>query len=514
MTDAPLISLVTPVRDPDPALLARTMASVQAQAFGAWEWVLVDDCSEGSAVRKTLRGAASDRRVRVVERTEPGGDAVAANDALAVARGLFVALLDAGDVLAPDALARVAAVLEEGVDLVYTDEDTIGPDGNYHGPFRKPDWSPERLLAQAYTGHLTVMRRSLVAELGGLRPEFEDAASHDLALRVGERARTVVHVPEVLYHGRTVPGLDLPASAHDAGRRAVAAALERRGIAGDVVDAGRPGLHQVVRRLDPTVTVSLVIPTMGSRAIVWGREETLVVESVRSALAATDHPHVEVVVVYDDHMDPGTLDELRAVAGDRLVAVRYTKRFNFSEKINLGAVHATGDVVVLLNDDVRVRSHGWLEQLVAPLADPTVGMTGAKLYFADGTVQHAGHCYRDGLHGHPYIGWDGDSDGVFGALRVNREVSGVTAACAALRKEVFAEIGGLTETLPVNYNDVDLSYKVRHLGYRILFVANCELYHFESKSREPGVIQPWEKRLTTDRWGWPGRDPYMPDRLD
>lgn len=517
MAEQPLFTLVTPVSDPPLDGLRCTIASVLGQRFAAWEWVIVDDASSDPAVRKVLRGAASDRRIRVVERIDPGGAVAALTDALTAARGTFVAEIRVADQLADDALGRLAEVLSDDVDFAYSDEDRIDAAGTRFDGYPKPAWSPERLLGQHYIGSLAAARRSLIKEVGGYRAGFDGVEAHDLALRVTERARRVVHLPAVLYHRfgeseSTAIDPAMPADAQAVGRRAIRDALTRRGIAASVIDDGHyVGHYRIVRQLDPATKVSLVIPTMGSRALVWGTEQVLVVESVRSALAMTDHQNVEVVVVYDDHMDPAVLTSLKEVAGDRLVPVRYSKPFNFSEKINVGALAASGDVVVLLNDDIRVREHGWLEQLVAPLADPAVGMTGAKLYFSDGTLQHVGHAYHSGGWGHPYIGWDGAAEGKRRLLRVNREVSGVTAACAALRRETFMAVGGLTEALPVNYNDVDLCYKVAHLGLRIVVVANSELYHFESKSREPGVIRPWERARQLERWGEPQRDAYMPD---
>ena len=148
------------------------------------------------------------------------------------------------------------------------------------------------------------------------------------------------------------------------------------------------------------------------------------------------------------------------MAGDRLVLVPFDAPFNFSTKMNLGVSHASGDRVVFLNDDVEAISHGWLEQLVAPLDEPDVGLTGAKLYYADQTVQHAGHAYFNAGYHHPFRFRTRDEAGPFGELFVSREVTGVTAACAAMRRDTYFEIGGFTESLPGNFNDVDLCYKV------------------------------------------------------
>ncbi len=164
---------------------------------------------------------------------------------------------------------------------------------------------------------------------------------------------------------------------------------------------------------------------------------------------------------------------------------------------------------MLLNDDVELISDRWLENLVAPLDDPDVGMTGAKLYFSSDTIQHAGHCYDKGQYLHAFLGEPRTSPGPFGALIINREASGVTAACSAMRREVFFEVGGFTELLPLNFNDVDLCYKTRKEGYRIVWVANSEAYHFESRTRV-NTVESWEKNVAVRRWGWPRDDRYLP----
>ncbi len=512
----PLFSIVTPVYDPEPAVLQDTVDSVLGQTFGDWEWVVVDDASPNPAVRDVLRAAAAaDHRVRVLERGENGHIVAASNDGVDAASGEFLALLDHDDLLTRGALEQVAAHLGPDVDYLYSDEDKVDEHGRHFDYFPKPAWSPERLLGQMYTGHLSVLRTSLVREVGRFRPGFEGSQDHDLVLRVTERARRIVHIPQVLYHWRLVSGsaaADPHAKpyAHRAGLRAVQDALDRRHVDATVESIpGAPGSYRVRRHLRPGRTVSIVIPTRGQEGIVWGERRTFVVDAVTSVLRHTDHPDVEVVVVHDAVTPATTLDALRKVCGERLVLVPYVKPFNFSEKCNVGVLAASGELVVLLNDDVLVRSHGWLEQLVAPLLDPTIGMTGAKLYFADGTLQHVGHAYHDGEYLHPYLGCPGTHPGYMSGLLVSREVSGVTAAAAALRRSVFEQVGGLCEELPRNFNDVDLSYKVRDAGLRVVVVPASELYHFESRTRDRAVAD-WERQFVVERWGQPRHDAYVP----
>ncbi|MCR1782666.1 glycosyltransferase [Nocardioides carbamazepini] len=509
----PLFSIVTPVYDPPIDVLTDTLESVLAQTFDGWEMVCVDDLSPNAEVRTVLRRFAQrDPRIRVIERSANGNIVVASNDGLAAARGEFVVLLDHDDLLVPRALARVARAIkaEPTVDFLYSDEDKY--DGErFYDRFSKPAWAPERLRSQNYLNHLSVLRTSLVTEVGGFRDGFDGSQDHDLFLRVTERARAVVHIPEVLYHWRAVAGsvaadVDAKPTAYDAGRRAVADHLERIGVQGDVEVSG-PGRYRVRRCLDRSIRVSIVIPTIGSDSMVWGRRRVHVVEAVRSMLAHTSHEDLEVVVVYDPPTPQRVLDELTEILGHRLVLVPFHEKFNYSRKTNLGVLASTGERLVLLNDDIEVRSAEWLDELLAPLDDPGVALVGGRLMFSSDTVQHAGLSFNRGNYHHIYRGFPADAVGMFGDLVITREVDGVTGACVGVRRETYLELGGLPEELPGSFNDVDLSYKARKLGYRILYTPHCLLFHFESISREPQV-KAFEIRFIRSRWGTDRRDEY------
>jgi GT2 family glycosyltransferase len=244
-----------------------------------------------------------------------------------------------------------------------------------------------------------------------------------------------------------------------------------------------------------------------------------VVEAVRSLVELGGHDDTEIIVVHDAGTPARALDRLREVAGRQLRLVPYDKPFDFSEKCNLGVLHAHGEVVVLLNDDTEVASPDFLVQLVAPLFEEGVGMTGARLLFPDGRVQHGGLALDRRLD-HVLDGGRTKDLGQFlvretaayrvgSALVVNREVSGASAACLAMRKSLYEELGGLSEQFPEHFGDVDLSLKVRSAGYRILWMAEPTAYHFESRSRE-GWVLPREVRLLNRRWFLPAIDPYLP----
>ncbi|MCW2540742.1 MAG: glycosyl transferase family 2 [Frankiales bacterium] len=515
MTTTPRFSVLTPVYDPAVDVLRAMIDSVTDQSCPDWELILVDDCSPNPAVRAELkRAAALDARIRVSFNDVNLGIAGTSQRALELARGQFVALLDHDDALSPNALSVVADALQPDTDYLYSDEDKINPSGDYVDPFRKPIWSPERLRSQMYTGHLSVLRTSLTREVGGFRAGFDGSQDHDLVLRVTEQARGVVHIPEILYHWRVVPGSTAAnptakSYAWEAGRKAVAEHAVRTGVGVGADFGPLPGTYRVQRMLPPDVSVSIVIPTRGSAGLVWGLHRCFVLDAVRSALSHTNHDNVEIVAVCDTATPRWVIDELRVIAGDKLVVVDYDEPFNFSRKCNAGYLAARGDVLVMLNDDVEITSRQWLENLVAPLLDHGVGLTGAKLFYSDGTIQHGGHLYDRQEYSHAFLGSGADSTEGFSALFLDREVSGVTAACAAIRRDTFEEVGGFCEDLPGNFNDVDFCFKITASGYRIVWMAHVESFHFESRTREPKVHS-WEQRRVMNRWGGYDVDPYLP----
>lgn len=518
----PVFSLVTPVYKPKPEYLRQTIESVLAQTMTDWEWILVDDASRDPGVSAVLRAAAEeDSRISIIERETNGHIVAASNDGLERATGEWIVLLDHDDLLVPRALERVREAISTcpSAGYVYTDEDKIDDNGVLSGEFRKPDWSPERLRHQMYLGHLSALRADLVREVGGFHAGFDGSQDHDLALRVTELCDAVAHVPEVLYHWRIVPGSaagdpNAKDYATNAGIRAVQEHLMRVGRAQDTVSEARiPHTYVTQRAFCSETLVSVVIPTRGTSGLVWGEMRCFVIEAVRSLLAHTNHDLVEVVVVYDLDTPKSVLDALQDLCGGRLVLVPYDAPFNFSDKCNRGFLASSGDTIVFLNDDIEVRSQNFLEELCAPLEEEGVGMTGANLSFADGTIQHAGLVFQESEFMHAYWGVPEDDYGYFGELVVDREVSGLTAACVALRRESVEKIGGFWLGLPGNFNDVDFSYKVRSKGGRLVWLSGVRATHFESMSRTT-TVRGQEVEAVLSRWGRPVRDAYMPEEAE
>jgi glycosyltransferase involved in cell wall biosynthesis len=517
LTAAPMFSIVTPVYNPPLDVLQAAIDSVRAQTFHDWELILVDDLSPDPGVREVLRrAAAGDPRIRVIERSENGHIVKASNDGIDAARGEFIALLDHDDLLIRRALELMASAIDAvpEVDYLYSNENKVDGEGHFFHLFEKPPWSPERLRGQNYACHFSVLRTSLVREVGGFREGYDGSQDHDLILRTTERARRVLHIPRTLYHWRVIPGsaagdAEAKPYAWEAGRRAVQDQLDRLEIAGTAEFGPVPGTYQVERRLDPDVRISVVIPTRGDDGLVWGGRRDFVVEAVSSLVQRGGHDNLEVLVVYDDGTPDAVLEKLKALPVPDLQLIPYPKPFNFSEKCNLGVTSSYGDVVVLLNDDIEIESEGFLVQLVAPLFEDGVGMTGARLLYADTSIQHAGLIFSRGHAHHAFAGVPGDSPGLHASLVISRECTGLTGAAVALRRSVYDEVGGLCESLPVNFNDVDLSMKIAVAGYRQVWIANATAFHFESQTREP-VVAKWERDLLLARWVLLDDDPYLP----
>lgn len=515
---APRFSILTPVYETPAGVLRKMLASVEAQGYRDWELCLVDDASEQPHVREVLDAAAArDPRIRVEHAERNSGIVGASNLALAMARGEFVAMLDHDDTLHPDALAHVSEAIDRQpeVDYVYTDEDKLTAAGYHANPFFKPDWSPERMRTQMYTCHFSVMRRALVEDVGGFDAEFEGSQDWDLVLKVTERARAVAHVPRILYHWRMLEtsaaggGEAAKPYAFEAGKRAVQAHCDRIGLEAEVErDPEDPGVLHLRPRLRSEPLVSIVIPTAGTRRDVRFEEVVLVVNCVRSILADSSYANYEIVVVYGEATPSEVLDELREIAGERLRLVPFEGEFNFSTKINLGAVHSRGEHLLLLNDDIEVRTPDWIERMVMYSSLEGVGAVGGKLLWGDGRLQHVGIGFDGGLPGHNYRGFHEDYRGYANATMIARNCLAVTGACLMTPRALFQELGGLTETMPVNFNDVDYCLKAHRSGHRSVYDPDLVMYHFESSSRDPEVKE-WEVELLEDRWlAYASPDPY------
>jgi GT2 family glycosyltransferase len=472
-TAAPLISLVMPVHNPGRSWLEAAIGSVLGQTYPHLELCIADDASTHPHVRQVVDGASADSRVRVVYRDQQGGIAAASNSALALATGEFVGFIDNDDVLRPHALYAMAAYIRAhpDADVVYSDEDKLLADGSFGAPTFKPDFSPDRLLAENYINHFTVARRARVNDVGGFREGFDGSQDHDLMLRVTENAAHVGHVPDVLYAWRMVPGSTAVSAgfkplAQDAGRRAVADALGRRNLDGRVDLGPSPGLYVPRYTIFGTPTVDVVVVT---------RMRGADADCVAS---------IERLSTYADH-------RVHAVAAGR----------NTPAAINKAVRAGRGDHIVLVDASTRVITREWLQVLLELSQRAEIGAVGLRLRYTDGSVAHEGMvCGRLGL-----------ASSVDQHLHVIKEMSAVSGACVMTRRDVFEAAGGIDEALSHALWDVDYCLRIQKLGYRVLCTPLAEMTWGDAARMGSAGIAAQDARTFADRWGGVDEinDPYL-----
>ncbi|GAB3099287.1 hypothetical protein GCM10027159_21790 [Lysobacter terrae] len=500
LTRRPLISVIVPTCNTPVHLLRKCIDSVLAQTYPNWQLCIADDASS-AAVRKVLAEYAQrDQRIVVHLRQNHGHISETSNDAIALAKGEFLAFLDHDDELTPDALLEVAIAMDLNpqAKLFYSDEDKIDEAGKRSEPNFKPAWNPELLRSQNYICHLTVISAALVDRHGGLRPGFEGAQDHDLLLRCTEDLTPpeIVHIPKVLYHWRMLPGstaagVSQKNYALEAGRRAVESHLARTHIAGSV-EVTEAGYYRVKYALgNKTPRVTIIIPSRDKK--------TLLETCVSTILERTKYANYQVLVVDNGSVEDDAvayLAEIDALAQVRVL--RHPAPFNFSALINHAARHADGDVFCILNNDIEVITPEWLDELVGHTNRKEVGVVGCMLYYPDDTVQHAGVVLGiGGVAGHVHLRLPRGTGGYIGRAGVAQNYTAVTGACMAVRREVFEQVSGLDENLPVAFNDIDFCIRVAGAGYFNVWTPFAELYHHESASR--GLEDTPEKRERFER---------------
>jgi hypothetical protein len=451
-------------------------------------------------------------------RPTPGLDAsertAALNTAILASTSDLVAILPLGTVFSPSAVESIAAYFNEHpeVDVAYADEAREDSTGTVRW-LRRPEFSPERLRNQFYFGDLVVYRNALVRQLEGLRHNIPGAELYDLALRAARSGATIGHIPEPL----VVVDSSIPAELTAAEREATTVVLadHMSATGGGVVNAvSASGVADTRRPVIGNPLISIVIPTRGLYSPGSDDQHCYVLDAVKGIIEKSTYTNYELVIVIDDVADERVVEELQRLAGDRLKLVWWSEPFNFSSKVNLGALHSVGEFILLLNDDIDVITPDWLEALLALAQIPGAGMSGAMLYYEDDTIQHAGHAYWQNDAAHIAMFVPRGARGPLGGLLVEREVVGVTAACAMMPMAVYNEVGGLSSLLPGAFNDVDLCMKVTWKGYKIYWTPHAELYHFESKTRD-AAVHAGEVAVTWGRWGFRMHSPeYWPYPLE
>ena len=500
-----------PVYNTPKVYLQKAIDSILNQYYPDWELCIADDASKNPHIWELLQDvAAKDNRIRILKREKNGHICQASNSALGLATGEWSTFLDHDDTLPRDALLRTVEYMQRYPEakLFYSDEDKMDANDNRHDPYFKPDWNPELLEGQNYLCHLTVTKTKLVKEVGGFQRGLEGSQDWDLFLKITERLSEsqIVHVPYVLYHWRSIKGSTALALAEkgyirQSSLKTLQGHCSRLNANTQIIPIAHGHWRLKHKVPEPSPKVSIIIPTKDQ------------IEALKACIDSiqntTTYLNYEIVVVDNQSSQTETQDYLDELKSKNIRVLPYPHRFNFSALNNHVANRVDGKLLAFLNNDVTVINGDWLEEMVSHASKQHVGAVGAKLYYPEDCIQHAGiilgingvagHCFKYAARGEP---------GQRNRLNLVQRISSVTAACLVIRKSVFDLVGGFEEdNLGVAFNDIDLCLRIREAGFANIWTPYAQLYHHESLSR--GDDNDHRRRLRVDdeiefmrkRWG-------------
>ena len=515
----PKISIIIPVYNVNSKLLQECLNSVLEQSYKNFEICIADDCSSNNETIDTLKKYEKEypNIIKVIYRTKNGHISEATNSALSIATGEFIGLLDNDDILDKNALYEVANCLNynNNLDMIYTDEDKINLDGKRCEPHFKPDFSPDTLNSHNYICHFTVLRTSIVKEIGGFRKGYEGAQDYDLFLRFVEKTQNIYHIPKILYHWRMIPGstsmeVSNKSYASINGVKALKNMLERKNIKGTVENYYTS--YIITYNITKNPLVSIIIPT---------RDRVEILKNcISSILEKTTYQNYEIIIIDNGSKNIETLDYFDKIQKDNnnIKVIREECDFNYSYLNNVGVKKSKGKYIVLLNNDIEIISKNWIEIMLGYAMQEHVGAVGPKLLFANEKIQHAGVVVGVGeghIANHAFYLEDKFAIAPAGRLIVPYNYSAVTGACLMVSKDKYYEVQGLEEKLAVNYNDIDFCLKLLDKGYYNVFLPQVALFHLESVSRgkinnEQKLLQlKSEQNFMRDKW----KDKLLKDRF-
>lgn len=482
---APKISILVPVYNTPETFLRQMIESVQKQTYGNWELCIANANPANEQIKVILKEyTENDARVKVTDVPENEGIAQNTNKALEIADGTFIGLLDHDDVLAENALYEVVKELNKAVDtdVIYTDEDKVSTAmDEYFSPNFKPDFNLDMLRSNNYFCHFFVAKKELIETVGGFRGEYNGAQDYDLFLRCIEKAERIAHIPKILYHWRVhqESTADNPLSkmyAYDAGQKAIEQHLKRCGVTAEVSKTENLGFYRVKYQQEGSPLVSILIPNKDQK-------DTLD-QCLKSIEARTDYENYEIIIIENNSTEQETFEYYKQIKNPKIRVIEWKDEFNYSAINNFGVRHAKGEYLLFLNNDIEVINSDWLGEMLSNCQREEVGAVGAKLYYPDNTVQHAGVIVGiGGVAGSVFVGLKRGYTGYMHRASIQQNLSAVTAACMMVKKSVFEEAGGFEEELKVAFNDIDFCLKIREKGHLIVYDPYVELYHYESKTR-------------------------------
>lgn len=481
----PKISIIVPTWNTPKNFLIEMIESVLKQTYNNWELCIADGASGKDTVEVLKSYAKLDSRIKVKLLSENKGISGNSNEAIFIAKGDYIALLDHDDTLPSCALYEVVKAINQfpDADFLYSDEDKISEDGEkLFDQHFKPDFSPNMLRSHNYICHLSVIKKSLLDKVGYFREGFEGSGDYDLILRCTEQAKRIVHIPKVLYHWRstqesTSRNSNAKLYAFESAKKALREHLKRVGLKGDVYDAEVLGYYRIKYEILDKPKISIIIPN---------KDHKDDLEKCINSILKSTYKNYEIIVIENNSTERSIFDYYEYLKKTYLFVkiVIWDKSFHFSAMNNFAATFAEGDILLFLNNDIEIINEDWIEEMLMFIQRDDVGVVGAKLYYPDKTIQHAGIIIGiNNIAEHAFKYFPQDANGYFMRLKIAHNLSAVTGALLMTKKAIFNEVGGFDEGYPVAFNDIDYCLKVRQKNYLVVFTPYTKAYHFESKSR-------------------------------
>lgn len=512
----PKISIVIPMYNTKFSYFVELIDSINNQTYQNFEVCLADSSKIPDVQIQKYIQELNSNKIVYKNISQNLGISENTNVAISLSTGDYVAFCDHDDVISINALYEVVkAINSSDADFIYTDEDIL-ENGIRKNPHFKPDFSPDLLTSYNYICHLCVVKRKLLDEVGLLNKEFDGAQDYDFVLRATEKAKNIVHIPKVLYHWRAhETSTSYSSSAKEyvymAGKRAIEEHFKRINIKAKVEILDEPGRYRVKYDVIGNPKISIIIPNKDSKSDL---------KKCIDSILKSSYPNYEIVIVENNSKTKEIFDYYDKIQKDndniKVVSIKIDK-FNYSLINNFGVKNSKGEYIVLLNNDTKVLSNDWMEEMLGICQRDDVGIVGAKLLYPDFKVQHAGVVVGiGGVAGHVNVNISENEEGYFSRANVINNFSAVTAACLMIKRSIFEKIDGLDEKLQVAFNDIDLCMKVRKLKYLIVFTPYAKLMHYESKTRgsedTPEKIKRFESEMDVFKSKWKDEldrgDPY------
>ena len=497
----PLISVIIPTYKTPIKFLKEAIDSIQKQFYNNFEIIIYDDASKSVEIDNYFKNIQI-QNLRVFYNKKNSGISETSNNSVKESKGEYLVFLDHDDTLSPDALYEIVKILNKNrnIDYLYSDEDKLSKSGEREDPFFKPDFSYDMLLSCMYITHIRAIKKSTFLKLKGLDPRYDGAQDWDFALRLYEHKGTFYHIPKILYHWRKT---DQSTANESSGAKSYAykrqkelleAHLRRSKIEAEVKEGYWKGSYKIDYKIEDSTQgepkVSIIIPFRDQA----GYLKTCI-DSIKEK---TTYKNYKIILVNNQSIKQETLDYLKNLESrDDIDILNYNRPFNYSlinnfavKKIDkeLTPSNLDSDFVIFLNNDTKIITPSWIEEMLQIAQRQDVGAVGGLLLYKDGTVQHAGIVVGlGGVAAHGHRGFDGASNGHAGLLTLTRDVSAVTAACLMIERSKFLKVKGFDDRLRVAYNDVDLCLRLGKIGLKSIYTPYMKMYHFETKTRKKTV---------------------------